>query len=73
MMRAPRFSRRFGIGVLALTLTLGGVLARPNQTSAGFGSSPGSPRVAAACDSGTHFPDATLAQRKAGEGQKDFG
>jgi hypothetical protein len=67
MVLPTRFLRRFGIFVVASALAL----AHPLGTLAGFGTSPGSPRVAA-CASGTHYPDATLTTRKAGKGQQEY-
>jgi hypothetical protein len=72
MTSSIRNPRRIGLGVIALALALGGVLAQPVATSAGFGSSLGSHRAARGCDSGTHIPEVTLSQRKASEGQKDY-
>ena len=41
MVRFPMLSRRIVIGVVACTLTLGGLLLQPAGALAGFGTSPG--------------------------------
>jgi hypothetical protein len=69
MTHTTRFSRRIAVGLVALTLTLGGVLVQPASALAGFSTSPG---PALRCSSGQHYSEATLTTRKAGEGQKDY-
>jgi hypothetical protein len=69
MTHTTRFSRRIAVGLVALTLTLGGVLAQPAAALAGFSTSPGpAPR----CSSGQHFSEAALTNRKAGGGQQEY-
>ena len=72
MTHATGVSRRIGIGLVVLTLTLGGVLLQPARALAGISTSPGSPGLALRCSSGEHEPEATLASRKAGGGQQDY-
>ncbi|HEY7032852.1 MAG TPA: hypothetical protein VH482_16025 [Thermomicrobiales bacterium] len=48
--------RRFATVLVVLTLAFGTTAFRPATTKAGFGSSPGPPMTAHACDSGKHFP-----------------
>jgi hypothetical protein len=72
MVRSTRFSRRVAIGLIALTLTLGGVLLQPAAALAGFGSSPDSPGLASRCSSGQHYSEAIVTTRKAGKGQQEY-
>ena len=70
--RFTRLSRRIAIGLIALTLTLGGVLLQPAAALAGFATSPGPVGLALHCSTGEHIPDATLVSRKAGGQQQDY-
>ena len=72
MVRSTRFSRRVAVGLIALTLTLGGVLLQPAAALAGFGTSPGPAGSASRCSSGQHSSDATLTTRKAGKEQHEY-
>ena len=72
MVCSTRFSRRIAIGLVALTLTAGGILLQPTAALAGFGTSPASAGLALRCSSGEHLPDATLVSRKAGGGQQEY-
>ena len=75
MVCSTRFSRRIAIGLVALTLTAGGILLQPTAALAGFGASPASAAsagLALRCSSGEHLPDATLVSRKAGGGQQEY-
>ena len=69
MIRSARFSRRLAIGLVALTLTLGGGLLQPVSALAGFSTSPD---LALRCTGGEHYSDATLTSRKAGKGQQEY-
>lgn len=59
MVLSSSFLRRVAIGLVALMLTLGGVLLQP-AALAGFGTSPGPSSFAYGCDSGKHYDRAIL-------------
>jgi hypothetical protein len=68
MLRSTPFSRQIAVGLVSLTLTVGGALLQPAAALAGFGNSPGFAGLSVRCSSGEHLPDATLVSRKAGGG-----
>lgn len=72
MTHSTAISRRIGIGLVVLMLTLGGAMLQPALGLTGVGGSPGSLGLALRCSSGEHVPDATLTSRKAGGGQQDY-
>ena len=72
MIRPSSVTRRLRIALVALTFALSALLMPSAGALAGFGTSPGTPGSVAKCASGTHFPEAALLARTAGQEQLEY-